>query len=225
MEGDWVLYPLNLELEGRNCAIIGGGQVAARKAAGLLAAGAQVTVIAPAVTDSLQELAASGRIKWVQEPYRQGMLAVLAPVLVFCTADDNAANQAAVTEARQIGALVNAASLPEDTDFTVPSHIERGDLLLTVSTGGVSPAFAKLLRERLEREYPKTFGEFLERLAVLRQEVKGIPGGSREHERLWRLALSDGIIDLVRDGRLDQAEEEVRNGIANAGIKSQDGTC
>ena len=220
-----MLYPLNLELEGRNCAIIGGGQVAARKVAGLLAAGAQVTVIAPAVTDSLQELAASGRIKWVQEPYRQGMLAVLAPVLVFCTADDSAANQAAVTEARQMGALVNAAALPEDTDFTVPSHIERGDLLLTVSTGGVSPAFAKLLRERLEREYPKTFGEFLERLAVLRQEAKGIPGGSREHERLWRLALSDGIIDLVRDGRLDQAEEEVRNGITNAGIKSQDGTC
>jgi precorrin-2 dehydrogenase/sirohydrochlorin ferrochelatase len=69
------------------------------------------------------------------------------------------------------------------------------------------------------------FGEFLVRLAALRQEVKGIPGGSREHERLWRLALSDGIIDLVRDGRLDQAEEEVRNGITNAGIKSQDGTC
>ena len=225
VEGDKVLYPLNLELEGRKCAIIGGGQVAARKAAGLLAAGAQVTVIAPQIADSLQKLAAAGRIKWLQESYQHGMLQTLAPLLVFCTADDKAANQAALSEARQLGALVNAASLPEQTDFTVPSHIERGDLLLTVSTGGVSPAFAKLLRERLEREYPVYFGEFLVRLAALRQEVKGIPGGSREHERLWRLALSDGIIDLVRDGHLDQAEEEIRNGITNAGIKPQDGTC
>jgi precorrin-2 dehydrogenase/sirohydrochlorin ferrochelatase len=146
-------------------------------------------------------------------------------LLVFVTADNQAANAAAIAEAKEIGALVNAAANPEQTDFSVPSKVQRGDFLLTVSTGGGSPAFSRLLRERLEREYPDSFGQFLERLMVLRDEIKAMPGGSREHERLWRQSLNQGIIDLVRVGHLDQAEEEVRNGITNAGIKSQDSTC
>ena len=74
-----MLYPLNLELAGRSCAIIGGGQVACRKAKGLLAAGAQVTVIAPELTGSLQELARQGRISWRSEGYQRGMLQAIRP--------------------------------------------------------------------------------------------------------------------------------------------------
>ena len=132
---------------------------------------------------------------------------------------------AAIAEAKELGALVNAAADPEQTDFHVPSRIERGDLLLTVSTGGGSPAFSRLLRERLEQEYPNGFGDFLVRLSRLRQTVKRMPGGSREHERLWRQALTQHVIDLVRAGQLDQAEEEIKNGIINAGAQPQDGTC
>ena len=220
-----MLYPLNLELAGRSCAIIGGGQVACRKAKGLLAAGAQVTVIAPELTGSLQELARQDRISWRPEGYQRGMLQAIRPLLVFATADDKAANDAAIAEAKELGALVNAAADPEQTDFHVPSRIERGDLLLTVSTGGGSPAFSRLLRERLEQEYPNGFGDFLVRLSRLRQTVKRMPGGSREHERLWRQALTQHVIDLVRAGQLDQAEEEIKNGIINAGAQPQDGTC
>jgi precorrin-2 dehydrogenase/sirohydrochlorin ferrochelatase len=219
-----LLYPLNLDLTDRVCVVIGGGQVAGRKVRDLVAAGAQVTVIAPKLTEGLHKLAATGAIKWQQGKYSPGMLLALRPLLVFCTAGDRAANQQAIAEAREIGALVNAATAPEQTDFSVPSKVVRGDFLLTVSTGGASPAFAKLLRERLEDEYPEVFEEFLQRLHILRQEVKGMPGGSREHERLWRQALTQHVIDLVRAGRLDQAEEEVRNGIIDAGIEPQDGT-
>lgn len=220
-----MLYPLNLELAGKSCVVVGGGQVACRKVRGLLAAEAKVTVIAPAVTEDLRNLAESGQLEWKAQAFAAGMLKTLCPLLVFVTADNPAANAAAIAEAKEIGALVNAAADPEQTDFSVPSKVQRGDFLLTVSTGGGSPAFAKLLRERLEREYPDSFGDFLERLMILRNEIKALPGGSREHERLWRQSLNQGIIDLVRVGQLDQAEEEVRNGIANAGIKSQDGTC
>lgn len=219
-----MLYPLNLELSERVCVVIGGGQVAGRKVQGLLLAGARVTVIAPALTESLRELALQGQIAWRQGGFQAGMLRDLRPLLVFCTADDREANELAIAEAKEIGALVNAATLPEQTDFAVPSQVRRGDFLLTVSTGGGSPALSKLLRERLEQEYPQAFGDFLVRLNALRREVKGRPGGSREHERLWRQALTQGIIDLVRAGQLDQAEEEVRNGIIDAGIEPQDGT-
>ncbi len=220
-----MLYPLNLDLAGRCCVVVGGGQVAGRKVKGLLAAGARVMVIAPELSVFLQELAQAGKIDWQAQVYRQGMLQKWRPLLVFATADNAAANELAIAEAREMGALVNAAAAPGKSDFSVPSRIERGDLLLTVSTEGNSPAFSRLLRERLELEYPECFGDFLERLCVLRQEIKGMPGGSREHERLWRQILTQDIIDLVRAGHLDQAEEEIKNGIINAGAQSQDSTC
>ncbi|SHK75362.1 precorrin-2 dehydrogenase / sirohydrochlorin ferrochelatase [Selenomonas ruminantium] len=219
-----VLYPLNLNLAGKACVVIGGGQVAGRKVRDLLAAGARVTVIAPALTEGLQKLVAAGQVVWQNSVFHPGMLLPLRPLLVFVTSSDKEANHLAIAEAKEMGALVNAAAAPEQTDFSVPSKVARGDFLLTISTGGGSPAFAKLLRERLENEYPDCFGEFLARLNVLRQEVKGRPGGSREHERLWRQALTQDVIDLVRAGHLDQAEEEVRNGIIDAGIEPQDGT-
>ena len=219
-----VLYPLNLDLTDKVCVVIGGGQVAGRKVRDLLAAGAKVTIIAPKLSEGLQKLALSGQLDWQKSDYHPGMLLHLQPLLVFCTANDKMANLTAIAEAKEVGALVNAATAPERTDFSVPSKVMRGDMLLTVSTGGGSPAFSKLLRERLEQEYPNGFGDFLVRLSRLRQTVKGMPGGSREHERLWRKALTQHVIDLVRAGQSDQAEEEIKNGIINAGAQPQDGT-
>lgn len=215
-----MLYPLNLDLCGKSCVVVGGGRVAERKVKGLIAAGADVTVIAPAITEMLRCLVEKKQVHWQAESYGYGMLEQYAPVLVFCAADSENANRQAAREARTIRALVNAAAQPEMTDFQVPSRVERGDLLLTVATNGGSPAFSRLLRERLEREYPESFAEFLPRLRALREEIKRMPGGSDEHQRCWRSALNQSVIDLVRAGQLDQAEEEIRNGIIDAGTES-----
>ena len=145
-----MLYPLNLELAGKSCVVVGGGQVAYRKVRGLLAAEAQVTVIAPMVTEDLRKLAESGRLDWLEQVFKDGMLKELHPLLVFVAADNPAANAAAIAEAKEIGALVNAATDPEQTDFSVPSKVQRGNFLLTVSTGGGSPAltvYRGLVRE------------------------------------------------------------------------------
>ena len=215
-----MLYPLNLDLSGKSCVVIGGGRVAERKVKGLIAAGACVTVIAPVVTDTLQQLVGEHQLRWQAGVYAYGMLAPYQPLLVFCAADSENANREAAREAKEIGALVNAAAQPELTDFQVPSRIVRGDLLLTVATGGDSPAFSRLLRKRLEQEYPPSFAAFLPRLRVLRDEIKKLPGGSEEHQRRWRNALNQSVIDLVRAGQLDRAEEEIRNGIIDAGAES-----
>lgn len=214
-----MLYPLNLNLSHKVCVIVGGGRVAERKAEGLLAAQASVTVIAPKVTPGLCRLAKEHRLAWIESPYKTGMLAALKPLLVFCTADSPAANRQAAEEAGAAGALVNAAAQPERSDFQVPSRIARGDLLLTVATNGGSPAFSRLLRERLESEYPESFAAFLERLRTMRDEIRKLPGGSGTHQRIWRNALNQHVIDLVRAGQLDQAEDEIRNGIIDAGIE------
>lgn len=215
-----MLYPLNLDLTDRVCVIVGGGRVAERKAEGLLAAQAQVTVIAPEVTEKLRQLAESRRLAWIESTYQNGMMRELRPLLVFCTADYPAANRQAAEEAGQVGALVNAAAQPELTDFQVPSRVERGNLLLTVATNGGSPALSRLLRERLESEYPESFALFLERLKTIRDEIKKLPGGSDMHQRVWRGVLNQRVIDLVRAGKIDQAEEEIRYGIIDAGIES-----
>ena len=215
-----MLYPLNLNISGRQCAVIGGGHVAERKVRSLLEAGALVTVIAPELTAGLQALVIAGRIDWESVGYRPGMLVSLHPLLVFCTADDEQANMLAMSEAEELGALVNAATQPQLSDFQVPSQVQHDDFLLTVSTGGHSPAFSRLLRQQLEEDYPEAFGLFLERLSQIRQEVLMQSGGSKAHQRSWRQVMNKHIIDLVRAGKLDQAEEEVRHGIIDAGAES-----
>ena len=87
-----MLYPLNLELAGKSCVVVGGGQVAYRKVRGLLAAEAQVTVIAPMVTDDLRALAEAGRLKWSEQAFKSGLLKELRPLLVFVAADNPAAS-------------------------------------------------------------------------------------------------------------------------------------
>ena len=78
----------------------------------------------------------------------------MRPFLVFCTADDHAVNRVAAEEARASGALVNVADEPELSDFFVPASIRRGRFLLTIGTGGLSPAFSRSLREQLEQAFP-----------------------------------------------------------------------
>ena len=95
----------------------------------------------------------------------------------------------------------------------VPARIERGDLLITVSTGGKSPALARLLRERLEQEFSEADGVWLEHLAVLREKLKRELKDTGKRQAFWRAALQKDILDLVRDGHMDQAEAELKHAI------------
>ncbi len=207
------MYPINLRLKGRRCAVIGGGKVACRKVRALLAAGALVTVFSPELHSGLLECTARNPAccRWQKTAYVPGLLEGF--FLVFCAADDRSVNQQAAREARQLGVLVNAASEPELCDFTVPARVERGDLLITVSTGGKSPALARLLRERLEQEFSEADGIWLEHLAVLREQLKRELQDTHERQAFWRFALQKNILDLVREGHIDQAEAELKHAI------------
>ena len=140
---------MNLRLEGRAALVAGGGAVAHRKVRGLLAAGAAVTVVAPKLSPPLAALAADGRIAWLAQLATAEVFASLPrALLVFCATDDRAANAAFGKAAKEAGALVNDATAPELCDFFLPAALRDGDLLVTVSTGGASPALARM-RQRL----------------------------------------------------------------------------
>lgn len=237
-------YPLNVELKDVVCVVIGGGPVAERKVLRLLMAGASVRVIAPQVTPNIAELAVRGRLLLVARALAPGDIRSLRPRLVFAATDSVAVNARAAAEAHAIGALVNiaacgdgagaddatladasGASAAEPTatlaDFTVPSSVEHGDFLVTVATGGVSPAFTRRIRHELERLYPASFGEFLPILNKLRVELRSENDfTARDREKIWRAVLTDDIVALVRAGELEAAEARIRDGISSYRAKS-----
>ncbi len=202
-------YAMNLEMKGRPCLVLGGGPVALRKARTLLRAEAAVTVAAPRLTEELADLAAAGRLRWRAHCYEETMLAGM--FLVVCATDDRAANEAAARSAKARGVLVNAPAQPELSDFTVPASLARGRLLLTVSTDGLSPALSRAIRAQLETLYPEALGDWLERLAAVRRELKAETGTARAREAFWRRAMSAEILDMVRQGRSEEAEERIRH--------------
>src|SRR5687768_9754330 len=146
MPVDVPLYPVNLLVAGRRVLVVGGGAVAAEKARGLLAAGAIVHVVAREVGGAVRQL----DLTWEERPYEPGEVAGYR-LAVACT-DDPAANQAVFDDGEAVGVWVNAADDPERCSYTLPARLDRGRVLVTVSTGGHSPALAGWLRDRLRSE-------------------------------------------------------------------------
>jgi siroheme synthase-like protein len=134
-------YPVFLELTGAPVLVVGGGAIAARKAAGLAAAGARVTVIAPDVVDGI----AAAHVE--RRAYESGDVAGFR--LVFTATDDPAVNAQVARDATAAGIWVNSADDPENCSFILPAIARRGPLTVAVSTGGSTPAFAARLRDEI----------------------------------------------------------------------------
>ena len=212
------LYPINLDLSGKPCVVIGGGKVALRKVKTLLQAQAKVTVIAPSLTASLAKLAQAEVIFYKQKEYMSGDMTGF--FLAVCATDSSFINAAAAKEAKAKHILVNVVDHSFPSDFTVPAQVSRGDLLLTVSTGGKSPALARQLRIDLEKEYGDTYGILLDMIEKVRLELKMILVDSKEREAFWQQAMNTKILAFVKQGKLEEAEAEVRNAIDSFRSKS-----
>jgi cobalt-precorrin 5A hydrolase / precorrin-3B C17-methyltransferase len=141
-------YPITLiNLRGAPVVVVGGGAVGERKLRGLLAVGAAVQLISPAITPDLRALAESGAIAWQARPYQQGDLA--GARLVFAATDQRAVNAQIASDAAALGLLCNVADDPRAGDFHLPAVHREPGLLVAVSTAGASPARAKRLRDQI----------------------------------------------------------------------------
>lgn len=162
-------FPVNFDLRGKAAVIVGGGAVAARKCQALLAAGARVTVIAPTLTAPLRELAENGRMKHLARKYVEGDLA--GAFLVFAATDSRPVNRAVAKEAKLNGIPADITDAPELGDFTSPAVISREDLLITISTGGESPALARKIRIELEERYGPEYAGLIKILGKVREKL------------------------------------------------------
>jgi precorrin-2 dehydrogenase / sirohydrochlorin ferrochelatase len=193
------LYPATLQLTNRLCLVIGGGPVALRKARGLLEAGATVRVISPEVVAELSGMAGKGEVEWIARGYAEGDLA--GAFLVFAATDNRQVQAQIAAEAGRYRVLLNSADDPRASDFHVPAHFRRGRMLVTVSTGGGSPALARLVRRRLEEEIVAEYGAVVELLELLRVEVLAGDNGAGRHGELFQTLLDQGLVGLVLAGR------------------------
>ena len=206
------MYPINLDLTGQACLVLGGGSVAERKVRRLLDEGAVVTVIAPALTPALQILVEEHQLSWQRRTYQPGDETTF--FLIICATDDEAVSQAVSAAAKAQGKLLNVCDVPDLCNFTLPSIVRQGDLQLTISTNGKAPAFSRWLRTHLEQHFDERYGRWMAELAAIRKEGQALLATSRARQAFWRQALTDDVMDLVENNEIDAASSLLRKRLA-----------
>ncbi|MCI0469153.1 MAG: bifunctional precorrin-2 dehydrogenase/sirohydrochlorin ferrochelatase [Nitrospirae bacterium] len=212
-----VYYPAFLNLNKKLCIVIGGGRVAERKALSLIRSGARVKVISPVITGVLERERIKGNLTHIKRDYRRGDLK--GAFLVIAATTDAGVNQMAAADAER---LVNVADAPEIANFIAPAVVKRGLLTIAVSTSGASPAMAAAIKKEVERLYSKEFGEFLNYLSRLRNQViKKIPD-SGLRRRFLKDAGSEAVVKLIRNEgakKARQITQERLNSIMGSKLK------
>lgn len=197
-------YPIVLvNLENARCAVVGGGEVAARKVAALRQTGARPVVISPSLCEPLRRLAEAGEIEPVERAYRAGDLAGMR--LVIAATDDPQTNEAVWREAQAAGCLVNVVDDPARCNFHVPATIRRGSLTVSISTAGHSPLLARRIREELEARFDPAYGPYVALLGDLRAEVQRQVLDPARRWQLWSALLDSDVLHLVRQGKDEAA--------------------
>lgn len=184
--------------------VVGGGNVAWRKVCSLKDAGAKVTVVSPEFCPELEKEAGIERIK---QKYDAKFLK--EAVLVVASTDDGEVNKKIYYDAVERGILVNVVDRPEFCSFIVPSSIMRGDLCISISTGGASPALARNIREFLEKQFGDEYGEFTKLLSEMRRKILSeVKEESIRRDILQRIAGLD-MLEVVKNRGILEAKKKM----------------
>ena len=202
--------PIFLDIREQPCLVVGGGEVAARKSALLLRAGARVTVLAPALGATLGAEFTAARIAHRAERFRDEDLSGVA--LVIAATDDDALNRAVAAAARARRIPVNVVDQPALCSFIMPSIVERAPLIVAVSSSGASPVLARLLRARLETLIPASYGRLAALAGAFRDQVKA-RFKPPERRRFWERVLQGPIAELVFSGRDGEARKALQESL------------
>jgi len=199
-------YPIFLNIQGKKCVVVGGGEVAERKARALVEQGASVTVISARVSDGLTQLAEQGIIELSLRDYQPGDLE--NALIAIAATDDPKVNMDVVREGQERGVLTNVVDAPEHSDFIVPSLLRRGDVSIAVSTGGKSPALARRIRTELEQSLAPEYASLALLVSQVRQELKR--DGIYVDGNAWQESLDlEPLLDMLKKGEFEQAKEKL----------------
>lgn len=169
---DDTMYPLFLNLRGRNCVVIGGNETAEGKIRDLLTTGAQVKVIAPEVTDAIAAWSSTGRLQWENRHYETGDV---RDAFLVVTVAGSSTNAEVYAEAEGRKTLCNAVDDVEHCNCYAASVVSRDPLQLAISTAGNSPALAQRLRVELEQQFGPEYSSWVKELGELRRRLFSDP--------------------------------------------------
>jgi uroporphyrin-III C-methyltransferase/precorrin-2 dehydrogenase/sirohydrochlorin ferrochelatase len=206
--------PIFVAMRDRPAVVVGGGLVAARRAELLMRADARVTVFAAQLSDEFHEIRDKPNFRHAaREPQTDDFRGC---ALCFIASDDEGLTRAARAAAKGAGALVNVADRPELCDFIMPSIIDRDPLMIAVSTGGVSPILARMLRARLETIIPAAYGRLAELMSAFRaRATQAIPSPTLRR-RFWETILEGPVAESALAGNESAAETNLARALERA---------
>jgi len=207
-------FPIFLNLNDRDCLIVGGGQIAARKAASLLEAGARVTVVCPQLCDELVSLRDKGAIEHLDRLFEDQD--IHGQALAIAATDKRDINRYVSELANKQGIPVNVVDQPELCSFIVPSVINRSPVQVAISTGGASPVLARLLKSQLEAFIPAAFGRLGALVESFRGKVKERFPTVRQRRLFWENVLDGQVSQLLFAGREVAAREALEHSLKEA---------
>jgi len=192
-------FPLLMNIDFKKVVIIGGGHVARQKVEALLPTKANITVISPKLTETLQRYVTEGLVIWKEKAFERADLDDAS--LIFAVTDNEEVNNA-VEEATQHWQLLSRADAKGRVDFINPAVVRRGDFVVTVSTSGASPGLTRKIKADLEEQFGQHYAEYVAFLKDARKEILSLFSGDTKKQMLGEL-LEPQLLEWI-----DQGEKE-----------------
>ncbi len=195
-------YPIFLDIKGRSCLVVGGGDVGTRKVEMLLECGGSVTVVSLDTTETLKRLCEDKRIALEIRGYSPSDLD--DRFLVIGATNDEHLNQQLSLDAETRNMLCNIADRPAACNFILPAIVQQGDLVMAISTSGKSPAFAKKLREDLEQQFDEAYAVFLDLMGAIRSRLLMEKHAPEQHKPLFQKIIHSDIISWIQNRQIEK---------------------
>ncbi len=202
------LFPIFINLRGKKCLIIGGGEVAERKIEDLLQYEAAITIVSPQVTDKIRTWVESGIITYLSREFEEDDINGI--FMVFAATNNSLVNQEIAALCRKKDVLLNAVDDPLNCDFFIPSILRHNSLVIAVSTEGKSPLYARKIRQDLEKIISEEYGEFVDILGQQREYIKNMVPDIRDRKRIFQAIVDSDILELLKAGENEKVRERLR---------------
>jgi len=207
-------YPVNLDVQNRDCLVVGGGSVGERKVKTLLECGARVTVVTTLATERLQALASEGHIDLKTRGYEPSDLK--GKFLVIGATDSKEINEKISEDAARRGLLCNIADRPAACSFVLPAIVRQGDLVIAISTSNKSPAVARRIRQTLEKEFGPEYTVLLNLMGAIRQKLLAEAKSPEAHKRMFERLLDEGLLEMIRKNRIQEVDGLLKDVLGEA---------
>ncbi len=211
-------YPVNLNIADKKVLVVGGGSVASRKVERLHERGADITVIAPEISEEIKKLADKSAIKIIERGYETGDEKGAFAVFYAVSAGEGNSKMEKKLYERCVkkNILINVADKPDFCTFTLPALVSRGEFDIAIFTSGHSPRLARKIREDLEKVYGEEYDTYVKILGFIRKEIKLKKYPQRKNQELFEELINSDLFELIKDKRFSEASLFISNFIKRA---------